>query len=72
MHRFGAKPADRSYIDTYFMAEEWDGEITNMELNMCDKLEWFELDNLPENLIPYIAKVLKSFRDGIQLIQIEY
>ncbi len=47
-------------IDIFFSANNWEGEITNMEPHKCDDLSWFDLDSLPENIISYIKEVLKN------------
>lgn len=36
-----------------------------MEKNKCDNLEWFSLDNLPKNIIPYVKQALESFQKNI-------
>ena len=41
---------DKEYFDIFFTAESWEGEPTIMEPDKCDKLAWFDLDNLPTNL----------------------
>lgn len=61
MHR---KSVHTERIDTFFIAEEWTGELKNMEPNKCDDLSWFHLDKLPENTIPYIRQALECIRDG--------
>lgn len=39
------------HIYLYFLCSNWQGEITNMEPNQCDDISFFEINNLPVNLI---------------------
>ncbi len=52
-------------IDGFFEAEHWEGEVKNLEPEKCGGLEWFSLDRLPENTIPYIRETLAHIRRGI-------
>ena len=36
------------WIDVYFEAKEWLGEPYNAEEEKCERLDWQELNNLPE------------------------
>ena len=67
MHRFsGAEWGELGYrIDVFFTAEKWDGEIKNMEPEKCDDLSWFDFDNLPENIIPYVRRALECIKNKI-------
>lgn len=58
MHRSNQK--DREYVDTFFIAENWSGEPTNMEPNKCDDLSWFPVTDLPKNIIPYVAQAIEN------------
>ncbi|WBW95576.1 hypothetical protein [Oceanirhabdus sp. W0125-5] len=63
MHR---KNPDREGIDYFFVAKQWSGEIKNMEPNKCDLLEWFDLDDLPHNIIPYVKEAIIKYIEGIK------
>ena len=60
MHRL----SNDERIDFFLTATAWVGEITNMEPGKCDRLAWFQVDDLPENVIPYVRRALDNYRRG--------
>lgn len=52
---------DRERIDYFFSVDRWNGEINNNEPNKCDDLKWFDIDDLPENIIPYIREAISNY-----------
>ncbi|MEK4007055.1 hypothetical protein [Paenibacillus sp. FSL H3-0333] len=52
-------------VDFFFRAEQWTGEICNMEPDKCDEICWFPVDVLPENIIPFVQEAWNTFRDGV-------
>ena len=63
MHRKSGTTENDERIDTFFIAEKWDGEIVNKEPHKCDDLSWFDLDNIPENVIPYIKQAINGIKN---------
>jgi hypothetical protein len=61
MHRF----IKTERIDTFFIAKKREGKITNLEPNKCSELSWVDLDNIPENTIPYIKYVIEKIKNKI-------
>jgi len=51
-------------IDFFLAATSWSGEITNREPDKCDRLAWFAMDALPENVIPYVRRALDNYHRG--------
>lgn len=65
MHRNSGTEENNERVDVFFTADRWDGEIENKELNKCDDLSWFDLDNLPDNVIPYIKQAIDCIKSKI-------
>ena len=55
----------RERINIFLKAKGWSGELKNMEPDKCDDLNWFPLDNLPQNTIPYVKQAIESIQKGI-------
>ena len=65
VHTMNRKMANNERVDFFFVAKQWQGEPKIMETDKCDSLDWFELDKLPENIIPYIKQAIDSFLNNI-------
>ena len=61
MHRI----SNDERLDFFFEPKKWTGEPKNREPEKCDDLNWFSLDQLPENTIPYIREAIRCYREGI-------
>jgi 8-oxo-dGTP diphosphatase len=53
-------------VDFFVHVQKWDGETVNAEPQKCDEIRWVNMDELPDNTIPYIRQALKNHREGIQ------
>lgn len=51
-------------VDFFFRANEWGGEVTNMEPHKCDDLQWVTLIDLPENMSPHVRIALECIGRG--------
>lgn len=58
MHR---KTSDRESIDYFLTCKKYDGEITIMEKDKCDELKFYNLNELPNNTIPYVKEAIKHY-----------
>ena len=52
-------------VDVFFVAKNWVGEVKNVEPDKCAGLDWFELNNLPSNIIPYVKQVIELVQKDI-------
>ncbi|MFA6190176.1 MAG: NUDIX domain-containing protein [Candidatus Staskawiczbacteria bacterium] len=59
------KYIDSERIDIFFTTDKWVGEIINKEPQKCDDLSWFDLDNLPENVIPFVKNSIECIKNKI-------
>lgn len=62
MHR---KASDER-IDFFLTANAWHGEVVNMEPHKCDDLSWFDINELPQNIIPYVKKAVENYKNNVQ------
>ena len=51
-------------IDFFLAADRWSGQLVNREPHKCDQLAWFDLEDLPDNVIPYVERALHNYRSG--------
>ena len=63
------RKANVEYIDFFFVAKQWQGEVTIGEPDKCDDQQWFSMDNLPENLLPYIKDAVDNYKRGIPFFE---
>lgn len=52
------------YIDFYFIIENFDGDIINNEPDKCGSLEFFDLNDLPDNTIDYVKFGIDNVLNG--------
>lgn len=63
-HRLGRND-DQERVDFFYEASKWQGEVTNMEPNKCDDLSWYPINQLPDNMLPFVRLVLENVAQGI-------
>lgn len=61
MHRINSS---RECVDFFIEVKKWSGELKNNELDFCQSLKFFALDQLPETLIPYERFAFEALRQG--------
>ena len=52
-------------VDFFMHVHKWRGEPVNAEPDKCDELLWTEVNDLPENIIPYVRKAIQNHHRGI-------
>ncbi|QFU94680.1 NUDIX domain-containing protein [Amycolatopsis sp. YIM 10] len=62
VHVANSGPAPR--LGVFFEARRWSGEPHNREPDKCSAVEWFPLDNLPDDVIPYPLAGIRAYRNG--------
>jgi 8-oxo-dGTP pyrophosphatase MutT (NUDIX family) len=67
MHRLHTMPDGFSFeqIDLFFKAEVYEGIIENMEPHKCDDLRFFPIDNLPNNIVPFIHQAIRCLESNV-------
>lgn len=65
VHTMHRKSKDREYIDFFLTADTWTGDIRIGEPDKCDALEWFPLNEIPENTLPYIREAIVHYTNGV-------
>lgn len=58
-------PGREERLDIFFKADRWQGEPINQEPDKCDELAWFNLDDLPDNVIPCIRQVINCLDKSV-------
>jgi 8-oxo-dGTP diphosphatase len=58
-HRKASADNQRDYIDFYFITNDYEGELINLEPEKCSELKWCDVNELPDNIIPYIKDILQ-------------
>lgn len=61
MHR----RSDRECVEFFIKCRAFLGEISNKEPHKCGDVRFFEKDNLPDTIVPYIPHALKNIDEGI-------
>lgn len=65
-HRLTRNDPGQERMDLFFEARDWQGEITNAEPHKCDDLSWHDISQLPENILPFVRRVLTDISRGVQ------
>lgn len=53
-----------SGIAVFFLVERWHGEPKNCEIDKCGEVKWADLNDLPDDLLPYIKTCVERGLKG--------
>ena len=56
-------------VDFFVHVQRWNGEPDNTEPDKCDELRWACVDDLPDNVIPYVKQSIQNHRAGIKFYE---
>ena len=51
-------------INFFCFTDKFDGTINNNEPDKCENIAWYDLDNLPNELMKHIFKVIKAHKNN--------
>lgn len=57
MHR----KSDSERMDYFFECTNYSMTVSNCELDKCDELKWVDLNELPDNTIPYVKHAISEY-----------
>ncbi|MCB9802948.1 NUDIX domain-containing protein [Candidatus Nomurabacteria bacterium] len=60
VHIIQRKQGDECIIANFFLSYNWNGEIKNAEPHKCDDVQWFDIKNLPDNMVPFVKHALEQ------------
>lgn len=50
----------QEYVDFVFKTKHWTGNITNEEQDKCEEIKWVDKNQIPDNTLDFIPKILKK------------
>jgi 8-oxo-dGTP diphosphatase len=62
MHRY----EDDERVDFFVRVRAWQSEPVNAEPEKCDELKWVDVQNLPENTIPYVRRAIQNHLQNVR------
>jgi len=63
-HSAPETPGDDAYVDLFFTVDRWSGEPMIGEPDKAAELVWASADDLPADVIPYVAEAITSVTSG--------
>jgi 8-oxo-dGTP diphosphatase len=63
-HSAPERPGDDAYVDLFFTVDRWSGEPQVGEPEKCTELVWADPHDLPGDVIPFVADVVRALTRG--------
>lgn len=60
------------YVNTYFKYINYNKEIQRNELEKCLELKWFDIDKLPDNIIPNDKRAINNMNKKMYLDEYDF
>lgn len=60
VHVINRKIKNNAYVDFIFECTTWEGNPYIAETNKADDLKWFDLNEIPNNIIPFMKEVFSK------------
>ena len=51
-------------IDFIYKADKWSGNIVNNEIEKCESIDWFNIIDIPNNIIPFVRAIIEEIEKG--------
>ncbi|MBD0382999.1 NUDIX hydrolase [Paenibacillus sedimenti] len=61
---FHRKNRTSEWVDFFLKVRSWKGQIINTEPEKCEELRWFNVNELPDNMISYIKSAIEKQEQG--------
>jgi 8-oxo-dGTP diphosphatase len=65
VHVISSKDNDRETEENYFLVKKWEGEPFNKASHKHDRLEWVDMDQLPETLIARNRQAIENMFEEV-------
>ena len=64
LHVHASDKNTKDILGIYFVADTWQGTLSNKEPHRHQDVKWFDINNLPENITEHALLALESLKTG--------
>ena len=54
----------KEYMQFFFTCDNWIGTLENKELDKCERIDLYDMKNLPSNIVPYLKTAIDKINLG--------